>query len=246
VRSDYEARLGTRFYLDAGFWPVDRDGAWPRRYARDELVLLCREDEVEPAGDQLYALRFPRCLPYRSRGFVSFVGGNGPLAGNAKILRIYLSLNYEGSLAAVEALCSRADECGLSYLIKAVGRRSDYSRTDNVVLYIDHRDYESISPTLSELTGLSDDTVVHDRPSIFCKPVARGISLAEEPVQAASGESFGLHRSRLMAEATLRLLTRSPHPTAGALEAAVRSRFSQDDVSAKFPYLSYSWIDPYG
>jgi hypothetical protein len=245
VRGAFETLLETDHYLDPGYRPLDPGIEWPRRFGKDGLVLLCGAEDVEAQPDNHFALKMPRVLPYRSRGFVTLVGARGPIAPDAKIARLYFSFDLSGSVAAARAFMTAADADGIGYTLKAIGKSGDYVRTDNMVAYIDARDFGRLRPTLAAVADENSGHVVHARPSIFCKQIANGISLAEEPGEQAPGQSFGQHRSRLLAEATARLLATGPLRDRDALEGAIRMRFSQDDVSVKVPYLSFSWTDAY-
>lgn len=245
VRSAFEGLIETNYYLDCGYRLLDSEADWPRRFGKDGLVLLCGADEVEPQPDRDYALKMRRVLPYRSRGFVTLVGARGPLAPSAKITRLYFSYDLAGSTAAARAFVTAADAGGLRYSLKAVGKVGEYLRTDNMVAYVEARDFGRIRPALAAIAAENIEHVVHVRPSIFCKKIESGISLAEEPGEQVPGQSFGQHRSRLLAEATARLLATGPLRGQESLEGAIRMRFSQDDVSARFPYLSFSWTDTY-
>lgn len=240
-------RIGARTYFELGFAPFDDAPGWPRRFRKGNLVLNCSTADVREDGNDSFSVCMPRCFPFRSRGFVSLAGLAGPVADHAAILRVYLSFDSEASLDAVGQFCRCADAAELRYSLKAIGRALDYTRTDNVVIYLDHDDFPVLKDALADIAAQYSDRVVHAKASIFCKQLHPGIAIAEEPKSAGAGESFGLHRSRLLAEAAARARSNagSEDITPEDIEASIRSRFSQDDVSANLPFLSFSWVDNY-
>ena len=78
-----------------------------------------------------------------------------------------------------------------------------------------------------------------DSAPAFCKPLARGLALAEEPPGA---ESFGEHRCRLLAEAIVSADERGLRTPAQRL-AVVRERFQAAGVSLDAPYLQPGSVD---
>lgn len=244
----FQKRLNSQHYLDAGFKFVEENEAWPRRLERDGLILSCLAEDVELVSGSKLAIRMPRCFPYRSRGFVSFVGQHGPILEDADIVRIYLSFDFSGCIAAIGEFCEHADSRGIPYSLKVIGRSKGYSRSDNAVIYCDYRDFDELQMVLKKIGEGYAKHADETRSSIFCKQLWSGIAVAEEPKLAQSGESFGLHRSRLVAEGIERAMRASVDGSLNQQDVttALRARFSQEDVSFKLPFLSYSWIDRYG
>ena len=84
----------------------------------------------------------------------------------------------------------------------------------------------------------------HLKPAIpaLTKPLAEGLGLAEDPRPA--GDSFGMHRCRLLAEAVVRAHERRPGPAQARLED-VEARFGAEGISLDRPYLNPGSADDY-
>ena len=74
---------------------------------------------------------------------------------------------------------------------------------------------------------------------MFTKALQAGIGMAEEP---GSGESFGMHRCRLVAEGIIDAWTTGSQTTEARLEA-VEKRFAAGGFQLARPYLNGGSID---
>jgi hypothetical protein len=117
-----------------------------------------------------------------------------------------------------------------------------YGRLDAAVLYVHKRFYPITARLLAPVYDRVRGELLPGTP-IFTKPLAPGLGLAEDP---GTGESFGMQRCKLLAEAILS----APASTADAAARrpsldAVVERLQAAGVRADFPYLSPGSADQY-
>jgi hypothetical protein len=76
---------------------------------------------------------------------------------------------------------------------------------------------------------------------LFSKHLADGLGFAEDP---RTGESFGMNRCRLMAEAVCRAHQRG-HDSAEARLGEIAAAFAAAGLSFECPYLNAGTVDAY-
>lgn len=151
------------------------------------------------------------------------------------LLRFYWNISAEGAPRLVEAVTHDFNRFQVPFRLKCVNRRSDYPRRDAAVLYL-HRRYYPIAALLVEPIHAGLERSLDAGRPLFTKRLAGGLGLAEDP-----GESFGKHRSRVLAEA---VVASRGKPLAERLEE-VRRRFSLRGLSLDQPWLNAGSIDRY-
>jgi len=126
------------------------------------------------------------------------------------------------------------------FRFKFLNRSEFYGRSDAAVLYTARRHFriasELLAPLYADLCGgLEADT------PLFTKVLAPGLSLAEDP---GNGESFGMNRCRLLAEAIVDAFRAGQQTVEARLQATER-RFQDAGFTLTAPYLNPGSNDSY-
>jgi hypothetical protein len=213
---------------------------------RNGLSLWIAPDEVVERGDgELVAgahvhVRLPNELRKLSPGFYMVLGDEGfETEQPTPIVRFYWHLASDGAPRLVHALTSRINKARLPFRAKVVNDPARYTRCDAGVLYVHRHDYEAVAPlvraTYRELaSGLRAPTPA------FAKRLAPGLAVAEDP---GDGDSFGMHRMRLLAEGIV-AACKLGADTAGAVDV-VAERFAEAGLDLDAPYVNPGSPDRY-
>src|SRR5215472_17342743 len=116
---------------------------------------------------------------------------------------------------------------------------ADFNRSDSGVLYVEQGEYARVKEIVQRFAKEHPDAFAEGSPA-FTKPIAKGISVADEPVQSGlpptpgGTHSFGGVRSDIAADAIL-------HAPAGAtkeeIRALVRQRLKDYGFDPDKPWL---------
>lgn len=233
-----------KHYRSAGWSAVSdlKEGEGGRLLTKDGLVLRIPHDVIieEPAGE--LAVMMPTTYRYRSPGFVLFHSSLGPVQSD-EILRYYFAARADTAPEFLHALSSGLEGLEVPYSVKAAHRPTDYERSDAFVLYLAAEEFDRFMPILTAAAGQG-----HLRPktSPFAKTLFPGCGIAEEAVEGAmTNQSFGQHRSGLVAEAILRTVETFGRLTPANLLATADSVFVAAQLHLSTPHLSFSWVDEY-
>lgn len=159
---------------------------------------------------------------------------------NSELVRIYWNLKPEGAALLVRAVTSHFNRCGLAFRLKVANQPARFTRTDPIVLYISHHDYDEASPILEALYPRFLPFLRQGTP-VFTKPVAFGTGLAEDPSPTVS---FGAHRCRLVAEGMVRAHEQGKKSLPARL-AMVIECFEEQELDVQRPYLNPGSNDGY-
>jgi hypothetical protein len=228
---------------EAGWRVVRRTGDGQVVVARDGLTLWARPGEVTGPAEPGAAVSvlLPKELLRLSPGFYLALGDAGLDPDGATIVRLYWNLRSDGATALVSMLTAALNRNALRFRLKVINDPDGYSRCDAAVLYIERGDYDRaadiVAATYPAIAG-------HLKPAVpaLTKPLAEGLSLAEDPGQANG--SFGMHRCQLLAEAVIRAHERAADPAKATIED-VEARFDEEGVSLDRPYLNPGSADDY-
>jgi len=113
-----------------------------------------------------------------------------------------------------------------------------YVRSDAAVLYIARR-YYSIVAAIVETMPASVTSQFRKIAPLFTRIFADGIGAAEDP---GSGESFGMHRCRLVAEGIVDAWLQGRISREDRM-AAVAQRFAMNGLTLDHPYLNSGSMD---
>ncbi len=155
-------------------------------------------------------------------------------------IRFYFNTTGAGADRLVEALSTELNRFQIPFRFKTLADPTHYTRTDAAVLYIARRYYRI---TAALVAVLPDAVTSELRPQVplFSKALRPGVGLAEDP---GNGESFGMHRCRLVAEGIVDSW-RSNNHNPDARMAAVHNRFTMNGMSLESPHLNMGSKDLY-
>lgn len=224
---------------DAG-WRVigaTRDGQWflqkgdRRCMSWPSQVRLWNGETVARACDvvSVFASReITAALPdfYFALGETPFDNG-----GASPTLRVYFHATAVAAAQLIEYCTTRLNTSAVPFGLKCLTDEASYGRTDAVVLYVARRDFAAASRLVAEL---APEIVreLHPTVSRFVRRLRPGVGMGEDP---GTGESFGQHRSRLVAEGLVAAWQAGLHAPAARI-AVVRARFAAESIEFTRPH----------
>jgi hypothetical protein len=158
------------------------------------------------------------------------------LAERLSQIRFYFHCRADSAASVLAAITSGLNRFQVPFRMKALLRPELYDRTDSLVLYVAAR-YFAITSRIIEL--MRERGVLSSSVPLFTKRLWLGIGVAVEP---GTGESFGLHRCRLVAEGIVDAW-RDGEQDARARLRAVAARFAAAGLDLARPYLGPSGVD---
>ncbi len=191
----------------------------------DGLALLAAPQDIR--GDEV---RVPPELRALRPGSYVALGDAQALPG-AELARLSWHLAAAGAVTFVARVTYALNGAGLAFTLELLDDPARYGRRDAATLLLARRDVAPAIKLLRPLLRALGPQLAEGAPA-FCKPLARGLAIAEEP---AGGEPFGAHRCRLLAEAIV----------AGGGAAHVRAHLAAAGVSLDAPYLQPGSADAY-
>jgi hypothetical protein len=128
------------------------------------------------------------------------------------LLRLYWNVSAPGAIALVGRITQRLNRFSVPFKFKCVNAAEHFGRVDAAVLYTHRRFHRLLRLQLDDFLAGLDGSHLGSATPPFALPLRPGVALAEDP---PGGESFGMHRCRLVAE--------------GLWNAFVEQRASVDD-----------------
>lgn len=156
------------------------------------------------------------------------------------ISRVYFHVTPTAAPDLVRWITGTFNAYELPFRMKALADPTHYTRSDSVVFYAGRR----YAPTVARILAALDPHLaqaVSDPTPLFTKRFAPGIGLADDP---GNGESFGMQRCRLIAEALAGPAGRQAAGGAARLDV-VRQRFVAEGLDLDRPWLSAGKSDIY-
>jgi hypothetical protein len=230
-----------------GGWSVVSVAADVVTVTRDGLrVWVGREDTYADADEtlspgQVRAVRFPKELLKLSPGFYMALGNEGLVFEPGRpLIRFYWNLRAAGAPTLIKGVTQRLNDDRIPFRLKVVSDPARYDRCDAGILYVERADYEHVLPAVRRALAELGAALKQATP-VFTKVLAPGLGLAEDPT--GSGDSFGMDRCRILAEAVVRVHERD---VAGAARLAVtKETFAEEGISLATPYLNAGSPDGY-
>ncbi|WP_144186865.1 lanthionine synthetase LanC family protein [Elioraea rosea] len=224
----------SRFSLDSG-WSITRRGNGVCTVTKDALTLLVPTQAVEQAQGEEgpVTVRVPKeCFGF-SPGFYVALGERELVRdGSVPLLRVYWNIAPDAAASLVTALTVALNEATLPFMLKVLNDARRFTRCDAAVLYVptDKHDamHEAVRPVHRALAGALGDAI-----PAFTLRLAPGLGLAEDP---GTGESFGMHRCRLVAEALVAAHAARERSAAARL-ARVEAQFREAGLDLDRPHL---------
>ncbi|MBR0871317.1 hypothetical protein JQ633_13195 [Bradyrhizobium tropiciagri] len=156
------------------------------------------------------------------------------------VVRFYWNSSAGGAPLLVGAISTALNRFAIPFRFKCLRMQAMYDRSDAAVLYVARRHHRIVAMLLPEIYAAVRPQLKPATP-LFSRHLAEGLGFAEDP---RSGESFGMHRCRLMAEAICRAHERGQESAAARL-GALAEAFAAAGLSLDRPYLGAGSIDLY-
>ena len=213
---------------------------------RDGLTLQAKPEEVVYEGDELpvvgteVELKLPKELPAISPGFYTALSDEPYDATDRAVVRVYWNLYPWGAATLVREMTELLNGAGLPFRLKLVNHPDRYNRCDAAVLYLLRDDLDRAVPHLQAVYRAVRDDLKRPVPGLT-KRIAPGVGLAEDP---PGGDSFGMHRCRLLAEGLIRGWERGLESVEERL-AVVLETFEEAGIDPEKPYLNPGSVDDY-
>jgi class II lanthipeptide synthase len=184
-------------------------------------------------------VRFPKELTKMSPGFYVALG-DGELEWDRGVVRFYWNLTEAAAVPFVSAATAALNDAGLPFRLKVVNDRSRFDRCDSAVIYTRRGDYADVARVLATIHA-AVGPALREPPPALTKPLAPGVSFAEDP---ATGDSFGLHRCRVLADGIVAAAEADARTRDERLEV-IATRFTDQGISLERPYLNDAATDDY-
>ncbi len=161
------------------------------------------------------------------------------LAGQLSLVRLYFHCDAEAAVQLFAGLTTALNSFQIPFQLKAPAMPALYERTDTAVLYFAAR-YFPITARI--VAGLREQVQLASSIPLFTRRLWPGIGAAVEP---GTDESFGMHRSRLVAEGIVDAWRAGAQDVPARL-AAISARFSAIGLDFARPWLGAGMTDPFG
>jgi hypothetical protein len=222
----------------AGYW----EEGWMIRACREQdavvvkngLELTVRASSLlsRPRVGEPVSVRFPKEFRAVSPGFYMACGDH-VRAGSDRysLVRLYWNLRVSGAVAFVAAATARLNELAVPFQLKVLNDSTSFYRCDAAVLYLREPYFAELG---EELTHLHKQLARHldFRTPALTKVLAPGLGFALDP---GGGESFGQHRSRLLADGLV-LAFESRAKSVDDRMKVVTERFASEGITLNEPY----------
>lgn len=214
---------------------------------RDGLALRIRPEDYLPPPNKLIEpglrlnLHFPKEFLGMSPGFYMAVSNKEFLPDvSPDLIRFYWHLTPAGAEPLVRQVTTLLNQAALPFRFKILNNPEQFNRCDAAVLYTPKSDYTVVSEIVGQIYS---NVVATLKPGIpaFTKLLAPGLGLAEDP---GPGESFGLHRCRLLADGLIRAYEQGQTSLAKRLRI-VMDRLAEAGISLEKPFLNPGSSDNY-
>lgn len=188
--------------------PYER--VWSYGWRRDEaaegsedLVTIVRRDgtrtRVSPTQFDavLERAELNNTISTSQPGWVYVLGRDQAEDKWGRIVRVYWNLSAAGVMALAYHTSREFEQSGLPFRLKVIEDPDQCWRADAGVMYLDANRWPEYARRIRSIYSNVEPWLRAQTP-LFARRVARGLALAEDP---GNGQSYGIHRSMLLAEA---------------------------------------------
>ncbi|HEV2860607.1 MAG TPA: T3SS effector HopA1 family protein [Pyrinomonadaceae bacterium] len=212
-----------------------------RRVATAGDYALTFAEEVPPCVGCAVTLRLRKESSVLQEGVYYALGAEPPQPHEeGSVVRLYFNAPPTASLLLTEAATTHLNEWSVPFTLKVMLRPEDRDRRDAAVLYLPRQRHDRIFRLLEKLPPRFFPRLRAGVP-LFTKPLREGVGLAESP---SGGESFGMHRCRLLAESIVEAWA-GGRQDAEARRRALEQRFAAEGLSLARAYLNPGGEDVY-
>lgn len=163
-----------------------------------------------------------------------------PFGSDSRMTRIYWHVTEEGAVPLVRAITTQLNRYQVPFRFKTLSYSGVYTRSDAAVLYFAARYYQIVSHVLPFLRAELRTQLRPETPLLALK-LHDGIGLAEDP---ANGESFGMNRSRLVAQGIWDAYARGMQSEESRMQE-LAIQFQRSGLSLDRPHLRAASADLY-
>jgi len=224
-------------------WTVDRYDGNEAIVARQRLrvrvpVIDCRvNDGGQIRSGVAVRVPLPKELPALSPGFFMVLGATGSeVVASQHTVRVYWHIAASGAAALVRALTSRLNAETVPFRLKVADHPIRFDRCDAAVLYLPVEAFEGVRAMLAHVAVTTMASRLRPQTPAFTLALAPGVGLAESPT---TGESFGEHRCRLLADGIVGADERGVALAEARVNAVIES-LAENGVKIDAPYLEPS------
>jgi hypothetical protein len=181
-----------RSVTDDGRYLVEHLGA---RFAASPDAVRAQSDRPSPG--ETIAVRAPSEYRHLIAGFYTVLGDADDSLEHEPTTRVYWHLRASGAEELTRHLTAALNERGVPFWLKLADAPEKYRRSDVAVLYLPRAAYPRAESVIAH-AARSLAGHLRASTSAFAMRIAPGVAVADDP---AFRESFGQHRSRILAEA---------------------------------------------
>ena len=222
---------------DGTLFAAAKDGR-SRSFSLDQIVM---PGNLAPALGTVVSVKLVREELKLQPTFYIALGEVVSLTSDASaFLRLYFHISDYGAARLISEVTSRLNRFRVPFQFKCSNRRQQFTRADVAVLYLARRHYPFVRQILPEIYAAVEPCLLDTTP-LLTKRLAKGLALAED---LGNGNSFGLNRSQLLAQAFWNSYKKKCLDT-DSLLTEVNAVFADAGVSPETPYLSAGSIDNY-
>jgi HopA1 effector protein family len=154
--------------------------------------------------------------------------------------RFYVNVKAEHAPEFADYVSGELNKKGIKFQLKVASEIEGYARADSGLVYTQGKDFEAVRDVISKYRDLHPEAIAEGSPA-FTKPMGKGISVAEEPLQEGlpvayhGGHSFGTARANLIAEA----INQAPANASPAqVKVLVRAKLQSAGFDPDRPWLA--------
>lgn len=161
--------------------------------------------------------------------------GNVPLSPvtDGQTVRLYWNLRASHAAKFIHITTRELNRLSMPFQCKVSADPTNYSRCDSAVLYLERPDLDRARPALLAIIQDVSSGLLDTVPALT-KKISRGVGIAEDP---GDGTSFGMHRSRLIADGITKMID-NPSASTESRFASVCDVFQSSQISLDAPYLA--------
>ena len=154
--------------------------------------------------------------------------------------RFYVNVKGDHAPEFADYVAGELNKKEIKFQLKVASDTKGYARADLGVLYTQGKDFEAVRDVVAKYRDLHPEAIAEGSPA-FTKPMGKGISVAEEPLQEGlplvchGGHSFGTARANVIAEA----INQAPANASPAqVQVFVRTKLQNAGFDPDRPWLA--------
>ena len=210
-------------------------------FAPGEFRLAHQHGHAHPHPGTPLHVMFARESRTQQPGFYIVNGETpAPFGSDSRMTRIYWHIGQGGAVPLVRAVSTLLNRYQIPVRFKTLSYAGAYTRADAAVLFFPARYYHVI---MKLVPALRAEVAGHLKPPVplLTKRLYDGLGLAEDP---ATGASFGMSRSKLVAQAIWDAYTRGTQSDESRMQE-LAIQFERHGLSLDRPHLRAASADIY-